>query len=135
MGLRAWLSETAERVDAGLPANGDISINPRGEPVLRRHTRRQPSAGGRVLVAQADAGTDLLIADGPVSRVNEAETADWPAVSAIAYCSWQFGSVGGQGGGPGSVFGTKNALTVRAALMVMLHGPVPLHEPSQWSNT
>ena len=41
--LRTWLTTTAEEVDAGLPANGQVTITERGEPVLKRSPRRQPS--------------------------------------------------------------------------------------------
>jgi hypothetical protein len=41
--LRAWLAETAERVDAGFSTNADVGINTRGEPVLKRRLRPSPS--------------------------------------------------------------------------------------------
>ena len=50
-GLRAWLTETAERVDAGFPANGDVTVNANGEPVLRRRARRRPPASAQALEA------------------------------------------------------------------------------------
>lgn len=49
--LRAWLTTTAEEVDAGLPANGQVTITERGEPVLKRGPRRQPSAAADALEA------------------------------------------------------------------------------------
>jgi TnpA family transposase len=49
--LRTWLTTTAEEVDAGLPANGQVTITERGEPVLKRGPRRQPSAAAEALEA------------------------------------------------------------------------------------
>jgi hypothetical protein len=50
-GLRAWLAETPERVDAGVAANADVGINSRGEPVLRRRPRPSPSSSAQALEA------------------------------------------------------------------------------------
>jgi hypothetical protein len=50
-GLRAWLTETAECVDAGFAANRDVGINGKGEPVLKRRARPSPSPSAQVLEA------------------------------------------------------------------------------------
>jgi TnpA family transposase len=49
--LKSWLSETATRVDAGVPSNSDLAIADNGEPVLKRGARRQPSASAQALEA------------------------------------------------------------------------------------
>ena len=49
--LRAWLTTTAEEVDAGFPANGQVTITERGEPVLKRGPRRQPSVAAEAMEA------------------------------------------------------------------------------------
>jgi hypothetical protein len=42
--LQDVLSTTAKRVDAALPSSGHVVINDKGEPVIKRGLRRQPSA-------------------------------------------------------------------------------------------
>jgi TnpA family transposase len=49
--LRAWLATTAEDVDAGFPANGQVAITERGEPVRKRGPRRPPAAAADALEA------------------------------------------------------------------------------------
>jgi hypothetical protein len=49
--LRAWLADTAERVDAGFSTNADVGINARGEPVLRRRPRPTPAPSAQALEA------------------------------------------------------------------------------------
>jgi TnpA family transposase len=49
--LKSWLTNAAERVDAGLPANSDVVITEKGEPVLKRRAGRQPSASAQALEA------------------------------------------------------------------------------------
>jgi len=50
-GLRAWLAETAQRVDTSYPSNGQVVITDKGEPVLKRGPRRQPSGSALALEA------------------------------------------------------------------------------------
>jgi hypothetical protein len=49
--LQEWLSTTAKRVDAALPSSGQVVITDKGEPVLKRGPRRQPSASAQALEA------------------------------------------------------------------------------------
>src|SRR5258708_3722963 len=49
--LQEELSTTAKRVDAALPSSGHVVINDKGEPVIKRGLRRQPSASAQALEA------------------------------------------------------------------------------------
>src|SRR5579859_1165829 len=49
--LQEVLSTTAKRVDASLPSSGHVVINDKGEPVIKRGLRRQPSASAQALEA------------------------------------------------------------------------------------
>lgn len=49
--LRSSLAETAEQVDQGYPANGQLEITADGEPVLKRTVRRDPSPSAQALEA------------------------------------------------------------------------------------
>jgi len=50
-GLRAWLTDAAAKADAGFPANDQLTITPRGEPILKRLQRREPSPTAHALEA------------------------------------------------------------------------------------
>jgi len=49
--LQDLLATTAKRVDAALPSSGHVVINDKGEPVIKRGLRRQPSASAQALEA------------------------------------------------------------------------------------
>jgi Tn3 transposase DDE domain/Domain of unknown function (DUF4158) len=49
--LQEWLATTAKRVDAALPSSGQVVITDKGEPILKRGPRRQPSASAQALEA------------------------------------------------------------------------------------
>jgi TnpA family transposase len=49
--LQELLATTAKRVDAALPSSGHVVINDKGEPVIKRGLRRQPSASAQALEA------------------------------------------------------------------------------------
>ncbi len=49
--LKSWLTEAAERVDAGFASNSDVVITEKGDPVLKRRPGRQPSASAQALEA------------------------------------------------------------------------------------
>jgi hypothetical protein len=49
--LQRWLTDTAEAVDAGYPDNGQVTITPEGEPVLKRPPRREARPSAQALEA------------------------------------------------------------------------------------
>jgi len=61
--LQDLLATTAKRVDAALPSSGHVVINDKGEPVIKRGLRRQPSASAQASLS----GSEPKLAD-PVQR-------------------------------------------------------------------
>jgi TnpA family transposase len=50
-GLRLWLDETARQVDKGYPENGQLVIDEKGLPTLKRLQGREPQASAKALEA------------------------------------------------------------------------------------
>jgi len=47
--LKSWLTQTAEAVDKGYPENGQVIIPEKGDPVLKRLPRTEPTASAKAL--------------------------------------------------------------------------------------
>src|SRR5690348_3538918 len=74
--LRHWLATTAQRVDAALPSSGQVAISDKGEPVLRRGPRCQPSKSAQALeAALLERMPERNILD---MLANVAHWTDWP---------------------------------------------------------